>query len=124
MMLLTMSKGLNERQRKFVERYMAHGNGTMAAIEAGYSEARAAATASRMLATNGKIIKAIEDRQRSDPLIATREERQRFWTRVMNGEEADATMSDRLRAAELLGKTGGDFTERSDGKLTIRIIRE
>lgn len=42
----------------------------------------------------------------------------------MNGEEADATMSDRLRAAELLGKTGGDFTERSDGKLTIRIIRE
>lgn len=41
---------LTEKQLKFIERYLVHFNGTQAAIEAGYSKTRAAATASDLLA--------------------------------------------------------------------------
>ena len=48
-------------------------------------------------------------------LIATRKERQSFWTRVMQGRpEPDGKvprMMDRLKASELLGKSEADFTE-------------
>lgn len=41
---------LTEKQLKFIERYLVHFVGTQAAIEAGYSKTRAAATASDLLA--------------------------------------------------------------------------
>lgn len=44
------------------------------------------------------------------PTIATRLERQEFWTSVLRSE--DESMKDRLKAAELLGKSEGDFLER------------
>lgn len=44
------------------------------------------------------------------PGIATREERQQFWTQVLNDSKIE--MKDRLRASELLGKSNRDFVER------------
>ncbi len=42
--------------------------------------------------------------------IATREDRQRYWTKMMNDPNESAMT--RLRASELLGKSQGDFVER------------
>jgi len=50
-------------------------------------------------------------------IIASREERQEFWTNVFYGKEEDNTkMSDRLKASELLGKSEADFTENVNHK--------
>ncbi len=82
--------------------------------------------------------------------IATREERQAFWTKILRGEETQPAvvgtdgegnsivadippkMCDRLKASELLGKSEADFTDKlgvgginPDGEITeipIRLI--
>lgn len=45
----TAESPLNDRQLAFIERYLVHFNGKQAAIEAGYSKTRAAATACELL---------------------------------------------------------------------------
>lgn len=106
---------LTEKQRKFVEAFMgpAKGNATEAARIAGYSGSDATLrNAGSRLLTNANISEAIKERQESDPLVADREERQRFWSEVMRNDHAD--MKDRLKASEILGKSQADFTERID----------
>ena len=102
-------KKLTVRQARFVECY--DGNGAEAARQAGYSERWAASNLDKLL-KNTAIRAAIREREkeRTSSLIATREQRQRFWTSVMNDEDID--LRDRLRASELLGKSEGDFLER------------
>ena len=112
-----MARELSEKQRRFVQAYMgeAVGNATEAASIAGYKGNRRTLEAVvRQNLGNPRIKEMIEQAQRDDPLIATREERQRFWTRVMNGLEGDAKMPDRLKASELLGKASADFVERHE----------
>lgn len=102
-------KGLTTKQERFVEFF--EGNATEAAIKAGYAPKSAHVTGSQLL-RQPKIADAIRDRQEEKmrPEIATREERQELWTRIMRDEEAP--LRDRLRASELLGKSEGDFLER------------
>ena len=102
-------KKLTVRQARFVECY--DGNGAEAARQAGYSERWAASNLDKLL-KNTAIRAAIREREkeRTSSLIATREQRQRFWTSVMNDEDID--LRDRLRASELLGKSEGDFLEK------------
>lgn len=104
---------IDERRRRFVEAYMGEsaGNATEAAKIAGYSPKTAYSQGQRLL-KNVEIQAAIQERQDADPAIATREERQRFWTEVMNDVGAD--MKDRLRASEILGRASGDFIDRID----------
>lgn len=110
---------LTEKQRRFVEAFMgqAAGNATEAARLAGYDgdDDSLRAIASQNL-TKLNIREAIESRIDSDPLVATRFDRQRFWSRVMAGKEMDgdkpAQMKDRLKASELLARSHGDFVER------------
>ena len=52
--------------------------------------------------------------------IATREERQSFWTSVIR--DGDEDMRNRLKASELLGRSQTDFVERVDA--TTRIVVE
>ena len=65
----------------------------------------------RGLVAKKHIVEAIWARQAKElkPEIATRLQRQKFWTDVMNNDSAD--MNDRLKASELLGKSEADFTE-------------
>lgn len=93
----------------------AAGNATVAAILAGYSRKTAASIASRLL-RKVKIRVAIDGRVKKDPAVATREQRQGFWTQVMGGQGKfkKTAMKDRLRASELLGKSHGDFIELGD----------
>lgn len=110
---------LTEKQRRFVEAYMgeAAGNATEAARIAGYTgdDVTLRVTAHENL-TKPNIREAIESRIDADPLVATRFDRQRFWSRVMAGKELDgdkpAQMRDRLKASELLARSQGDFVER------------
>ena len=97
---------ITAKQERFIAAY--NGNATTAATVAGYAKPRHAG--SRLL-TNVVIMKAIKCRQDVElqPLVATRQERQEFWTQVMMNEEED--MKNRLRASELLGKAMADFTE-------------
>lgn len=99
----------------------AAGNATAAAISAGYSKKTAYSQGQRLL-KNVEIRTAIEKRQRADPDVATREERQRFWTQVMNDKDAD--IKDRLRASEILGKASGDFIDHVVSDNTTRIVVE
>ncbi len=102
---------MNARQRAFVEAYA--GNATEAAIAAGYSPKTAYSNGARLL-KNAEVAAAVRRReeQRTASLIANREQREIFWSSVMNdGEEL---MKHRLKASELLGKAGGDFVTRTE----------
>lgn len=115
-----MEAQFTERQRRFIEAF--EGNGTEAARLAGYtgSDNVLGKTAYDLL-RNPKIAQAVKERQdkRVKSLIASREQRQGFWTKVMN--DAGAEMRDRLRASELLGKSEADFTEKVEhsGSVTL-----
>lgn len=121
--------GLTPKQQAFVDAYT--GNGVEAARSAGYTgDAKTlAVTASRLLA-DAKVADAIARRNavvqqvRNEAAavagrIATRAERQAFWTAVMASDKERT--ADRLKAAELLGRSEADFVERlqHEGKLTL-----
>ena len=101
---------LTVKQQRFVECY--NGNATEAAIQAGYSPKWAHKFASNLMGKNRQIADAIKEREekRVNSLIATREERQSFWTAIMRDEETE--LKDRLRASELLAKSEADFMEK------------
>ena len=101
--------GLTAKQQAFVEAY--DGNATQAALKAGYSPRTAGVIGNENL-KKPEIAAAIAERNApaSSARIATREERQAFWTGVMR-DPAEKTQ-DRLRAAELLGKSECDFVEK------------
>jgi len=111
----TPASSITERERRFVEHYMgeAAGNATKAARLAGYAKNTAEKQSSRLLGKVG-IQHAIAARAQSDPAVWAREERQQFWTDVARGQGryAKASLKDRLRASELLGKSQADFVER------------
>lgn len=100
---------LTTKQQRFVDAY--DGNATQAALAAGYSKKTAAFIGAQNL-KKIQIIEAIKKRtKKSDTKrIATREDRQKFWTDTMQDSELD--MSTRLRASELLGKSEADFTDK------------
>lgn len=106
---------LNDRQRKFIDAYT--GNASEAARKAGYKDPN---TGERLM--RDPEIKA-EIRKRSDeqrePLIATRKERQRFWTSVMMDRAEE--MKDRLKASELLGRSCADFTDKVNVTGTVTL---
>ena len=104
-------KGLTAKQQRFVDAYT--GNATQAAIAAGYSEKTAPFIGAENL-KKPKIIAELKSREtvRCTPPIASRAERQQFWSSVMRDKEQ--MMRDRLKAAELLGKSEADFVERQE----------
>ena len=113
------------KQQRFIDFY--DGNATEAARKAGYKQPKLSGYEN---ITKHNILAAIKKREteRGNKNIATREERQEFWTRVFNGElteplitgrdgdgnkivlEVPPKMSDRLKAPELLGRSEADFT--------------
>jgi phage terminase small subunit len=107
---------LTVKQLRFVESY--DGNATAAAIAAGYSAKTACFIGNENL-RKPNIIKAIKAREakKVKPHIASREDRQKFWTETMRDMTAD--LKNRLRASELLGKSEADFIERIEANINI-----
>ena len=112
---------LNAMRQAFVEAFC--GNATEAALKAGYSPKTAYSQGQRLL-KNVEVKAAIAARQapNSAARIADRQERQSFWTHVMRDPDED--MRNRLKAAELLGKSECDFAERVEvsGEMDIGVL--
>lgn len=100
--------GLTTKQQKFVDAYQ--GNATEAALFAGYSKKTAPFIGAENL-KKPQVLAAIKARQEKEaaPIIASRQDRQKFWSLTMSDKNAD--MKDRLKASELLGKSEADFTD-------------
>lgn len=109
---------LTEKERIFADEYIKTTNATQSAIKAGYAEKSASSKGSQLL-RKVKVRKYIDDvmEKRSKNTIATADEVLEYLTKVMNGEEKDAfgldaSIADRTKAAELLGKRHMLFTEK------------
>lgn len=109
---------LTEKERIFADEYIKTTNATQSAIKAGYAEKSASSKGSQLL-RKVKVRKYIDGvmEKRSKNTIATADEVLEYLTKVMNGEEKDAfgldaSIADRTKAAELLGKRHMLFTEK------------
>ena len=125
-----MDKKLTPKQKAFCDYYIELGNATEAAIKAGYNKKTARQIGSMNL-TKVDIKQYIEERLKSieDARIAKGEEVLQYLTKVMRGEEKDqfgldASLQDRTKAAELLGKRYRLFTEKIevDGIQQVQIV--
>lgn len=112
------ANNLTEKERIFADEYIKTTNATQSAIKAGYAENSASVTGSKML-RKPKVRQYIDAvmNERSKNTIATADEVLEYLTKVMNGEEKDAfgldaSIADRTKAAELLGKRHMLFTDK------------
>ena len=122
--------GLTLKQQRFADEYIISGNATQAAILAGYSKKTARSIGQENL-TKPDIKKYIDERleELESSKIAKQEEVLRYLTSLMRGEETEQTLrglgegeqiiddievsaKDRIKAAELLGKRYGMWTEK------------
>ena len=109
---------LTPKQQAFCDYYVELGNATEAAIKAGYSKKTARQVGSENL-SKPYINQYITERMKSleAKRIASGEEVLQYLTAVMRGEVKDqfdleASIQDRTKAAELLGKRHRLFTEK------------
>lgn len=142
-----MADKMTAKQRRFCEEYLIDLNATHAAIRAGYSKKNAQNIASENLAK--PIIRKYIDAKmakKDSELIAKQDEVLRYLTSVLRGEsvgteivvegtgdgcseartmQKEPSEKDRLKAAELLGKRYGLFTDKvdmnADAELTITV---
>jgi len=112
---------MNAKMERFIQFF--DGNATQAALAAGYAQSTARVQGHRLI-TNANVLQAIKERELSNPKIASRRDRQLFWSDAM--KDAGLEMRDRLKASELLGKSEADFTEniKADVSLTPAGILE
>ena len=124
---------LTEKQKRFCDEYLVDLNATQAAIRAGYSKKTARAIANENL-TKPYIKEYIESRmaEKESQLIAGQDEVLKYLTSVLRGESQSTEIvvegcgdgcskaktikknpseKERLKAAELLGKRYGIFTD-------------
>ena len=125
---------MKDRQRRFADEYLIDLNAEAAAVRAGYSPRYARGNAYKLVARSG-IKEYIEKRMAEieSELIADQNEVLRYLTAVMRGEstseeiivegigdgrskarklEKTPSEKDRLKAAELIGKRYGLFTDK------------
>ena len=123
---------MTEKQKAFCDYYIETGNATEAAIKAGYSKRTAKVIGSENL-TKPYIKQYIDERlaKIEDARIAKGEEVLQYLTKVMRGEEKDqfgldASLQDRTKAAELLGKRYRLFVDKieSDSKVNVNSTKK
>lgn len=118
---------LTKKQLDFALYYVETGNAVDSARRAGYSKSTAKAQSYRLMSHVGVKKKIYDLRHDENKLkIATGKEVMDFFTRVMNGEVKDqfgleASLSDRLKAANELAKRTTDIDLRSTGKVDNEI---
>lgn len=136
---------MNDRQKLFVEEYMKDMNATQAAIRAGYSEKTARSQGQRLL-TNVDIQKAVKELREKiqDDNIATIKDIEEFLSLSMNGEideeilltlgdgdgyskvareRKQISAKDRIKAAELLGKRYGMWTDKQEVTGNVGLVQ-
>lgn len=120
-----MVNKLTPKQRAFADYYIEIGNATEAARRAGYKGKNLNRIASDNL-SKLDIKQYIDERlaKIEDERIAKGEEVLQYLTRVMRGEEKDqfgldASLQDRTKAAELLGKRYRLFVDKTEQKVDV-----
>jgi flavin-binding protein dodecin len=105
-------KPLTDKRQAFVEEYCNNGYNASEAYKKAYPKVKSGWNkhASRLM-TKDDIRQAIARAKASirSITIASRMDRQGFWTTVANDDTV--SMPDRLRASELLGRSEADFTD-------------
>lgn len=109
---------LTEKQKRFIDYYIEKANGTEAAKLAGYKGNNLNRIASQNLSKLDKYIK-VKLQEKENNRIASQDEVLQYLTKVMRGEEKDqfgldASLQDRTKCAELLGKRYGTFVEKKE----------
>lgn len=125
---------MNERQKRFADEYLTDLNAEAAAIRAGYSRKYARGNAHKLVA-NSCIKAYIQQRmaEKESALIADQNEVLKYLTSVIRGQSRSSVVvienvgdfmsearemekspdeKERLKAAELLGKAHGIFTDK------------
>jgi phage terminase small subunit len=131
---------LSIKQKRFADEYIISGNATQSAIIAGYSKKYAATNTDKLL-KNTNIKNYIDERLKEleDKAIAKQEEVLKYLTSVMRGEHEEEVLygvgegvqstrhvevgaKDRIKAAELLGKRYGTWTDKVDANINLPTI--
>ena len=121
---------LTEKQKRFIDYYIETANATESTRKAGYSKKTAKNIgAENLTKLNFFISKKLEEKEKQR--IASQDEVLQYLTKVMRGEEKDqfgldASLQDRTKCAELLGKRWGTFKEKvelSGNRPVIKIER-
>nr|DAZ27998.1 MAG TPA: Terminase small subunit [Caudoviricetes sp.] len=119
---------LTEKQKRFIDYYIETANATESARRAGYSEKTAKNIgAENLTKLNFFIQEKLEEKENNR--IASQDEVLEYLTKVMRGEEKDqfgldASLQDRTKCAELLGKRYGTFIEKKEvrEKCTVELV--
>ncbi|MBY0756524.1 terminase small subunit [Clostridium sardiniense] len=121
------NKKLTPKQKAFADYYIETGNATEAARRAGYSKKTAAVIGTENL-IKPNIKQYIDERLKEieDKRIAKGEEVLQYLTKVMRGEEKDqfgldASLQDRTKAAELLGKRYRLFVDKVERDTNLNV---
>lgn len=133
---------ITAKQKRFCDEYIIDCNATQAAIRAGYSKKTAYSMGQRLL-KKVEVQNYIDELMRGlqDEAVASADEVIQYLTSVMRGKKTEQTLKwigdgvqtiadidvsakDRLKAAELLGKRYGLFTDKMevDGVAQVVII--
>ena len=126
-------KELTIKQQRFADLYIETDNATQSYIDAGYKATKreVAEANARKLLGKYSVKKYIENRMNElqQNTIASQEEVLEYLTKVMRGEEKDqfgldASLQDRTKCAELLGKRYGTFVEKKEisGGYTVELV--
>lgn len=134
-----IGKKLNSKQQAFAN-YIELGNAVVAAVKAGYSKNYANAQSYKLLENVG-VKSYIESRMEElqSKRVASQQEVLEYLTSVMRGEQKeevlrgvgegaqtiddiDVSAKDRIKAAEMLGKRYGIWTDKVDLKGVIPIV--
>lgn len=134
---------MTNKQRRFSDEYLIDLNATQAAIRAGYSKKYANTNAFKLLQITA-IKEYIEQRmkEKESELIANQDEVLKYLTSVMRGESQSSEIvvegvgegcsearevrkqpseKDRLKAAELLGKRYGLYTDKVEAEVDTEL---
>lgn len=136
--------GMTEKQKRFADEYLIDLDGTKAAIRAGYSQKTAYSIANQLLKTpviREYIDKRMEEKEKE--LIASQDEVLKYLTKVLRGEsQAEIVVvvntgdymseprnvqkapdeKERLKAAELIGKRYGLYTDRQEVTGAVPVV--
>ena len=131
---------VNRKQRKFADEYLIDLNATQAAIRAGYSKKTAKSLGQRLLTFVDVSAYINEQLERiHNERTADAQEVLEYLTSVMRGEHTeqalqlvgdgmqeicniDVSAKDRLKAAELIGKRYGMFTDKTDLNISSPVV--
>lgn len=135
---------LNEKQKQFYKEYIIDTNATQSAIRAGYSKKTAYSQGQRLLKNvEGQKYLAELMAEKESKLIADQDEVLKYLTSVLRGESKSEEIvvegigdgmseartidkapseKDKLKAAELLGKRYGLYTEKIDMDVNVPVM--